>query len=44
MVAFTPRRNDSDMTLPSETIKKGPSRAGAPGMWKATGLTDGDLE
>src|ERR1051325_5522555 len=32
------------MTLPSDTIKRGPSRAGARAMWKATGLTDADLE
>ncbi len=29
--------------LPSDTIKSGMSRAGARAMWKATGLTDGDL-
>jgi len=32
------------MTLPSDTIKKGPSRAGARAMWKATGLTDADID
>jgi dihydroxy-acid dehydratase len=32
------------MQLPSDTIKKGMSRAGARAMWKATGLTDADLE
>ncbi len=32
------------MALPSDTIKKGLSRAGARAMWKATGLTDQDLE
>jgi dihydroxy-acid dehydratase len=32
------------MQLPSDIIKRGMSRAGARSMWKATGLTDGDLE
>jgi dihydroxy-acid dehydratase len=32
------------MQLPSDTIKKGMSRAGARSMWKATGLTDADLD
>ena len=32
------------MPLPSDVIKRGMSRAGARSMWKATGLTDGDLE
>ena len=32
------------MALPSDTIKKGMARAGARAMWKATGLTDQDLE
>src|SRR5947208_11302919 len=32
------------MPLPSDTIKKGMSRAAARAMWKATGLKDSDLE
>jgi dihydroxy-acid dehydratase len=32
------------MPLPSDTIKRGMSRAGARSMWKATGLTDADLD
>ncbi len=32
------------MQLPSDTIKKGMSRAGARSMWKATGLTDVDID
>jgi dihydroxy-acid dehydratase len=32
------------MQLPSDTIKKGMSRAGARSMWKATGLTDTDID
>jgi dihydroxy-acid dehydratase len=32
------------MALPSDTIKRGMSRAGARAMWKATGLNDQDLE
>jgi dihydroxy-acid dehydratase len=32
------------MQLPSDTIKKGMSRAGARSMWKATGLTDSDID
>ncbi len=32
------------MALPSDTIKKGLSRAAARAMWKATGLRDSDLE
>ena len=32
------------MHLPSDTIKKGMARAGARSMWKATGLTDADLD
>jgi len=32
------------MQLPSDTIKKGMSRAGARAMWKATGLTDADID
>src|SRR5262245_30685955 len=32
------------MTLPSDVIKKGISRAGARAMWKATGLKDSDLD
>src|ERR1700704_6715168 len=32
------------MQLPSDTIKKGPSRAGARAMWKATGLNDEDID
>jgi dihydroxy-acid dehydratase len=31
-------------SLPSDAIKKGMSRAGARAMWKATGLTDADIE
>jgi len=32
------------MSLPSDVIKKGMSRAAARAMWKATGLTDADLQ
>lgn len=32
------------MSLPSDVIKKGISRAGARAMWKATGLTDADIQ
>jgi dihydroxy-acid dehydratase len=32
------------MSLPSDVIKKGMSRAAARAMWKATGLTDSDLQ
>ncbi len=32
------------MALPSDVIKRGPSRAGARAMWKATGLTDQDID
>jgi dihydroxy-acid dehydratase len=32
------------MALPSDVVKRGPSRAGARAMWKATGLTDQDID
>ncbi|HET8531024.1 MAG TPA: dihydroxy-acid dehydratase, partial [Methylomirabilota bacterium] len=32
------------MALPSDLVKKGLARAGARAMWKATGLTDQDID
>ena len=40
---FPPGERARQMQLPSDTIKRGMARAGARSMWKATGLTDADI-